>query len=116
MIDNHRDLLGALGLSFSHIRGVETGLSPTEADLNCLETIVCKSKELRFKCEIGTLQPKWQLIFDGHSLLHIQLPGGLADKTDDMIELAHQPWKREKERTRNTRDYEMQQKSQLEGS
>jgi hypothetical protein len=58
MIDNHRDLLGALDALFSHIPGVETGLLPTEADLICLETIVCKSKELWFKCEIGTLQPK----------------------------------------------------------
>jgi hypothetical protein len=47
-------------------------------------------------------------------LLHIQLPGGLAVKIDDnMIELAHQPWKRQKERTWNPRNYEMQQKSQL---
>jgi hypothetical protein len=47
MINNYGDLLGALDALFSHIREVETGLLPTEADLNYLEsTIICTSKEL----------------------------------------------------------------------
>ncbi len=88
MIDNQGgDLLrGASDALFSQIRGVETSLLPTEADLNYLETILFKSKELWFfKCEIGTLQPKWHVIFDGQLLLQVQLPGGLDDKTDDVI-------------------------------
>ena len=38
---------------------------------------------------------------------------GLADKLDDVIEKAHQPWKREKERTWNIKNFKMQQKQQL---
>ena len=35
------------------------------------------------------------------------------DKLDDVIEKAHQPWKREKERTWNIKNFKMQQKQQF---
>ena len=116
MVDCHGDLVGALDALFSHVRGIETCLLPTEADISFLEAAVCKSRELWFQCEIGTLQPKWHVIFDGHLVQQVKLHRGLADKTDDVIELAHQPWKREKERMWNIKNFEMQQKRQLKAA
>jgi hypothetical protein len=43
----------------------------------------------------------------------VHLFWGLADKLDNVIEKAHQPWKREKEQTWNIKNFKMQQKQQL---
>jgi hypothetical protein len=52
-------------------------------------------------------------VCDGHMVDQVRMFWGLADKLDDVIEKAHQPWKREKERTWNIKNFRMQQKQQL---
>jgi hypothetical protein len=43
----------------------------------------------------------------------VRLFWGLTDKLDNVIEKAHQPWKREKEQTWNIKHFKIQQKQQL---
>ena len=112
-IRRFRHLLGLLDSLFSHIRGIETGVLPTEDDVQQLVSIVDNTKSWWLKCGIGTLQPKWHAIFSGHLIDQVRSFKGIADKTDDMIEKAHQPWKREKERTWNIKRFESQQRCQL---
>ena len=49
----------------------------------------------------------------GHLIDQVTTHHGLADKNDDMIEKAHQPWKREKERTWNIKCFKDRQRAQL---
>ena len=65
------------------------------------------------RCRITTLQPKWHVTFVGHLFHQVKQHQGLADKNDDIIEKAHQPWKREKERTWNIKNFQLQQRCQL---
>ena len=58
------------------------------------------------------MQPKLHATLS-HLVKQVQLHQGLADKNDDMIEKAHQPWKRQKERTWNIRNFKTQQGNQL---
>jgi hypothetical protein len=111
--EKYANLLGCLDALFSHIRGVDEGLLPTEEQIEALERIVEQTRKLWIGCGLTTLQPKWHLIFDGHLIDQVRREGGLADKNDDAIEKAHQPWKREKERTWNIQNFEEQQRSQL---
>ena len=53
------------------------------------------------------------MTFVGHLYQQVQQHHGLADKNDDIIEKAHQPWKREKERTWNIKNFQLQQRCQL---
>jgi hypothetical protein len=55
----------------------------------------------------------WHLVFDGHLVDQVRFFWGLADRLDDVIEKAQQPWKREKERTWNIHNFRMQQRQQL---
>jgi hypothetical protein len=109
---NHRQLLGSCDALFAHIRGVQTGMVPTEEQIQELENIVERTKQWWLKCGLPTLQPKWHIVFF-HLVEQVRKHRGIADKNDDMIEKAHQPWKREKERTWNVKNFEQQQKCQL---
>lgn len=112
-IQNFRQLLGLLDALFSHIRGVQTGILPSDDEISQLSTIVDNAKSWWLKCNIGTLQPKWHMVFSGHLIEQVRTHGGIGDKNDDMIEKAHQPWKREKERTWNVKQFQSQQLCQL---
>jgi hypothetical protein len=112
-LTNYENLLGTLDALFAHVRGVESGLLPTEPQIEDLEHLVKAAKHWWRQCRLTTLQPKWHLIFDGHLLEQVCRFGGLADKIDDFIEKAHQPWKREKERTWGVKNFKQQQVCQL---
>jgi hypothetical protein len=92
-------MLGMFDSIFAQVRGVEAGLLPTEEQIGTLETTIEKTRELWLGSGWSTDQPKWHLLFDGHLVDQVRMFWGLADKLDDVIEKAHQPWKREKERT-----------------
>ena len=88
--------------------------APTAAQaFNCIRPLQMTQKQW-LECGLAMLQTKWHLIFDGHLLHQVRTCGGLADKTDDFIEKAHQPWKREKERTWGMKNFQQQQLCQLE--
>jgi hypothetical protein len=106
-------MLGMFDSIFAQVRGVEAGLLPTEEQIGTLETTIEKTRELWLGSGWSTDQPKWHLLFDGHLVDQVRMFWGLADKLDDVIEKAHQPWKREKERTWNIKNFRMQQKQQL---
>ena len=72
-----------------------------------------KMCELWIGSGLSTDQPKWHLLFDGHLVDQAHMFWGLADKLDDVIEKAHQPWKRKKEQTWNIKNFRMQEKQQL---
>jgi hypothetical protein len=109
---NHRQLLGSCDALFAHIRGVDTGLVPTEEQIQELENIVERTKQWWHICGLPTLQPKWHIVFF-HLVEQVRMHHGIADKNDDMIEKAHQPWKREKERTWNVKNFRQQKNCQL---
>jgi hypothetical protein len=106
-------MLGMFDSIFAQVRGVEAGLLPTEEQIGTLETTIQKTRELWLGSGWSTDQQKWHLLFDGHLVDQVRMFWGLADKLDDVIEKAHQPWKREKERTWNIKNFRMQQKQQL---
>ena len=60
-------------------------------------------------------QPKAHLTFDGHLLHQVKEYGGLADKADDPIELEHQEWIRQKERTWRLKEFSKRELAQLKG-
>ena len=78
-----------------------------------MNEIVNKRRSLWLDLGLTTYQPKWHLVFDGHLLEQVKRFGGLGDKCDDMIEKAHQPWKREKERTWGVQNFKNRQQCQL---
>jgi hypothetical protein len=106
-------MLGMFDSILAQVRGVDAGLLPTEEQISMLATTIEKTRELWLGSGWSTDQPKWHLLFDGHLVDQVRQFWGLADKLDDVIEKAHQPWKREKERTWNIKNFRMQQKQQL---
>ncbi len=106
-------ILGLFDSIFAQVRGVEAGLLPTEEQILKLEETIDMTGKLWLERGWSTDQPKWHLVFDGHLVDQVRFFWGLADKLDDVIEKAHQPWKREKERTWNIKNFRMQQKQQL---
>jgi hypothetical protein len=106
-------MLGMFDSIFAQVRGVEAGLLPTDEQVGALAEIIEQTRVLWVGSGWSTDQPKWHLLFDGHLVDQVRLFWGLADKLDDVIEKAHQPWKREKERTWNIKNFKMQQKQQL---
>jgi hypothetical protein len=106
-------MLGMFDSIFAQVRGVDAGLLPTEEQISMLATTIEKTRELWLGSGWSMDQPKWHLLFDGHLVDQVRQFWGLADKLDDVIEKAHQPWKREKERTWNIKNFRMQQKQQL---
>jgi len=55
--------------------------------------------------KITTKQPKWHMTFDGHLLHEVRLYGGVADKSDETIELQHQVIMKLKDRFRRVTSY-----------
>jgi hypothetical protein len=105
--------LGKLDVIYSTVRGVK-GLLPTEAEVLQLEKVISEAKALWIECGFNIKgNPKCHLIFDGHLLHQFRKYGGLADKNEDVIEFDHQIWKREKERTRTTKNFRTQQRCQV---
>lgn len=56
--------------------------------------------------EISTKQPKWHLTFDGHLLHQHKTFGGLADKSDESVELQHQTLKKLRDRHRRVSSFQ----------
>jgi hypothetical protein len=106
-------MMGMFDSIFAQVRGIDAGLLPTEDQISTLVDTIEKTRVLWVGSGWSTDQPKWHLLFDGHLVDQVRLFWGLADKLDDVIEKAHQPWKREKERTWNIKNFKMQQKQQL---
>jgi len=71
---------------------------PIEEQIQELENIIERTKQWWLTCRLPTLQPKWHIIFF-HLLDQVQKHWGIADKNDDIIEKAHQPWMCNKEHT-----------------
>jgi hypothetical protein len=102
-----------LDVVYSAVRGVD-GLLPTEAEIVQLEKVVADAKTLWLDCGFNIKgNPKCHLIFDGHLVHQFLKYGGLANKTEDVIEFDHQIWKREKERTRTVKNFRTQQRCQV---
>jgi len=99
-------LLGLLDGIWSHVRGIDSGLLPTEVQLQMLEKRLSKAKALWLQMDIGTKQPTWHMTFDGHLLHQCRLCCGIADKSDESIELQHQVIKRLKDRCRSVTSYQ----------
>jgi len=55
--------------------------------------------------KITTYQPKWHMTFDGHLLHQVITYGGLANKSDESIELQHQTRSRLRDRFRSAPSY-----------
>jgi hypothetical protein len=106
-------MLGMFNSIFAQVHGVEAGLLPTEEQIGALAQIIEQARVLWVVSGWSTNQPKWHLLFDGHLVDQVRLFWGLVDKLDDVIEKAHQPWKREKEQTWNIKNFKMQQNQQL---
>jgi len=103
------NLMGLMDAIWSHVQGVGTGLSPTALQVEWLQKTIEKAKALWLNMGIGTLQPKWHMTFDGHLLHQVRTYGGLADKSDETIELQHQVIKRPKDRFRSVTSYQRQE-------
>jgi hypothetical protein len=69
---------------WSNLHGLESGLSPTDAQLEFLETAVAEGKRQWLELGLTTNQPKRHLTFDGHHLLNCAKTfGGVADESGD---------------------------------
>ena len=99
-------LFGLLDTIWSNVRGIEGGLLPTNEQVNLLRKAIQKGKALWISMNMSTLQPKWHMVFDGHLLQQVITYGGLADKSDDTIELQHQVRMRLRDRYRSVTSYE----------
>ena len=89
-------MLGMFDSIFAQVRGVEAGLLPTNEQIEKLAQTIEMTRVLWVGSGWSTNQPKWHLLFEGHLVDQVHLFWGLADKLDDVIEKAHQPWKRKK--------------------
>ena len=103
----YADLMGVLDAIWSSVRGIDSGLLPSEEQLAQLEKAINKAKQLWITCGLTTRQPKWHLAFDGHLLHQMRNFGGLADKADDSIEFQHQTLKRLNDRYRALPSYKV---------
>jgi len=99
-------MFGLLDTIWSNVRGIEAGLLPTEEQINLLRKAIAKAKETWGVMGMTTLQPKWHMVFDGHLLQQVIRYGGLADKSDDTIELQHQVRMRLRDRHRSVTSHE----------
>ena len=93
MSEKYNKIFGALDVIWSSVQGTESGLIPTQGQIDFLENALNVGKRLWLDLDLGTLQPKWQLTFGEHLLEQVKRYGGLTDKADDTIEKAHQVWK-----------------------
>ena len=99
-------LLGLLDAIWSTVRGLHSGLLPTEEQRQSLEDALKQAKTLWLQMGLSTLQPKWHLTFDGHLLDQFTKFGGLADKSDETIEKGHQTLKALRNRFSGISTYE----------
>ena len=93
-IDNkcqqHAQMLGYLDAIWFSVRGIDAGLLPTEDQIQHLRKAIADCKAMWNLMALGTRQPKWHMTFDGHLLHQVIKHGGIADKSDESIELQHQ--------------------------
>jgi len=94
------NLLGLMDGIWSSACGIEAGLLPTQLQLEHLEKTLSQAKALWLLMDVGTKQPKFHMTFDGHLLHQVRLCGGIADKSDESIELQHQVIMKLKDRFR----------------
>jgi len=98
-------MFGLLDAIWSNVRGIDAGLLPTDEQVQQLRTATLNAKQLWCTMNIGTLQPKWHLTFDGHLVDQVRKHGGLADKADDTIEFQHQTLMKLRDRYRSVRSF-----------
>jgi len=99
-------MLGSLDAIWSNVQGIDAGLLPTETQVNYLRKAIEEGKALWNALDLGTLQPKWHMTFNGHLLEQVIKHGGLADKADDTIEFQHQTLMRLRDRYRSIPSYQ----------
>jgi hypothetical protein len=92
-VQAHSELLGCLDAIWLAVHGFDSGLLPTDAQLVFLEAAISEGKRQWLELGLSTNQSKWHLTFDGHLLDCVKSFGGLADKSDEVIEKGHQEWK-----------------------
>ena len=102
-------LLGLLDAIWSTVRGLDSGLLPTDKQKESLACALKEAKALWLRMGLSTLQPKWHLTFDGHLLNQFTKFGGLADKSDETIEKGHQTLKDLRDRFRGISSYEQRE-------
>ena len=102
-------LLGILDAIWSTVRGLHSGLLPTDEQRERLADALREGKALWLRMGLTTLQPKWHLTFDGHLLNQFTKFGGLADKSDETIEKGHQTLKALRDRFRGISSYEQRE-------
>ena len=107
--NQHAKMLGLLDAIWSNVRGIDAGLLPTEAQVLYLRKALDEGKSLWNQLDLGTLQPKWHMTFDGHLLNQVITCGGLADKSDESIELQHQTLMKLRDRCRSVTSYQKRQ-------
>jgi hypothetical protein len=94
-LSNFDMMFGLLDVIWSSARGVESGLLPTPEQIEQLSADIQLAKECYLSLGLNITQnPKAHLVFDGHLVRQIRMHGGLADKSEDGIELAHQIWRK----------------------
>ena len=99
-------MLGYLDVIWSNVRGIDAGLLPTNDQTQQLRKATAEGKVMWINMGLGTLQPKWHMTFDGHLLHQVIKHGGLADKSDETIELQHQILMRLRGRYRGITSYQ----------
>ena len=82
--NNSCSLMGLLDAIWSSVRGLDTGLLPTDEQTESLADALKKGKALWLRMGLSTRQPKWHLTDDGHLLDQFTKFGGLADKSDEL--------------------------------
>jgi hypothetical protein len=107
--NDYCSLLGLLDAIWSTVRGLHSGLLPTDEQRERLGDALREAKALWLRMGLSTLQPKWHLTFDGHLLDQFTKYGGLADKSDETIEKGHQTLKALRERFRGISSYEVRE-------
>jgi len=106
----HANLLGLLDKIWSNVRGIDAGLLPTQLQLESLEKATSKAKALWLQMELGTKQPKWHMTLDGHLLHQVKFYGGIADKSNESIELQHQVIMKLKDQFRRVTSYQRRER------
>jgi hypothetical protein len=107
--NNYCSLLGLLDAIWSTVRGLNSGLLPTDEQTKSLADALKEAKALWLQMGLSTLQPKWHLTFDGHLLQQFTKYGGIADKSDETIEKGHQTLKALRDRFRGISSYEQRE-------
>jgi len=75
--NQHAKMLGLLDAIWSNVQGIDAGLLPTKAQVLYLRKALDEGKSLWNQLDLGTLQPKWHVTFDGHLVDQVIKHGGL---------------------------------------